>query len=99
MRLLCRSLAAQLRRSVGETGELAASFGIGEEYLLECLSGFERIADPLAVLRGEQPPMPDALLAKDVRLVAEMARRAGLELGGLRSAEEAYKSMDPMEYR
>lgn len=46
MRVICRALAAQLMRGVGEAAALAASFGVGREAFISALAAFERVADP-----------------------------------------------------
>ena len=88
MRVICRALAAQLMRDVDEAAALAASFGVGREAFTSALASFERIADPLAELGGGLPGFSAGELAGDAALASEMARRAGLELGGLFAAGE-----------
>lgn len=89
MRVICRALAAQLMRGVGEAAALAASFGVGREAFTSALAAFERIGRPgLAELGGGLPGFSAGELAEDAALASEMARRAGLELGGLFAAGE-----------
>lgn len=75
-------------RGVGEAAALAASFGVGREAFISALAAFERVADPLAELGGGLPGFSAGELAEDAALASEMARRAGLELGGLFAAGE-----------
>lgn len=88
MRVICRSLAARLMREIDDASALAASFGVGREAFTGALAAFERIADPLAELRGGVPGFSYRELRQDAALAAEMARRAGLDPGGLLAAGE-----------
>lgn len=75
-RLFCGALADRLQGAVSDILDLSDSFGIDRRDFLGALGGFEAVADPLAVLRGDPPAFPPATLAGDAALARAIERRA-----------------------
>ncbi len=75
-RILCLSLAANLQHQIEQSVQLAETMGIGRDYFLDCIGGFDEIARPFAAISGNEPAFPLEELRQGEQIAGEMIQRA-----------------------